>query len=333
VRSRAGRGRILVNTGGSQGEPLAFYVDANAFAREWGHMHWIWERRGYDYRDLKLTLRGKSLQGPPVRYNAVHNELVVDAYMDREAVFDWLRRSGRLRDVRWLHGYPSLVADFCSAASARAPELVGGMKGSIKGALLGSEFPAPHYRNAITGTLECAIVAWYGHSEMCILAYEDVENEYVPLLTYGWCEAQSVGDGATHLIGTSYWNTVSPFVRYDTGDGIDADVDEGVVSRFRITDGRIGEFVLDAHGRAIGLTALIFGRHHLGFEMARHVQLRQTAPGVIELLVVPRDPAIEVDSLARAFDFSNVDLSVSITTRDAPLRTRSGKTPLLVRDA
>ena len=38
---------ILVNTGGTSGQPLDFYLDDKAFAREWAHMHHIWKARGY----------------------------------------------------------------------------------------------------------------------------------------------------------------------------------------------------------------------------------------------------------------------------------------------
>ncbi|HBK61436.1 MAG TPA: hypothetical protein DDZ84_11695, partial [Firmicutes bacterium] len=41
-RSSRQFGRILVNTGGTSGEPLHFYLDRGAIAREWGHMHRIW---------------------------------------------------------------------------------------------------------------------------------------------------------------------------------------------------------------------------------------------------------------------------------------------------
>ena len=133
-----------------------------------------------------------------------------------------------------------------------------------------------------------------------------------------------------HLVGTSLWNTVSPFIRYDTGDGIKADTGQGLVKRFSILDGRIGEFVVDRNGGKIGLTALIFGRHHVGFEQARHIQVRQSESGKMELLIVPRDPQISLESLKDSFDFSNVKIDVQLRMIDEPVRTKSGKTPLLV---
>ena len=45
-RSTGLPGRMRVNTGGTSGEPLEFFLDRKAFAREWAHMHWIWRHAG-----------------------------------------------------------------------------------------------------------------------------------------------------------------------------------------------------------------------------------------------------------------------------------------------
>ena len=329
-RSSPTPGCMRINTGGTSGEPLEFYVDKRAFAREWGHMHHIWGRFGYDYRHLKLTLRGRNLGDQLIKYNAVHNEYIVNTYADKQSVTEQLARLDRLADIRWLHGYPSVIAEFCMWLADHRPDVLAILKPGLRGVLLGSEFPAPHYRNAITETLGVPIISWYGHSEMCILAYENAVNEYVPFPTYGYCEAIPMETGIEHLVGTSLWNTISPFIRYDTGDGIKADTEQGLVKRFSILDGRIGEFVVDRNGGKIGLTALIFGRHHAGFEQARHIQVRQSEQGKMELLIVPRDPQLPIEKLQHSFDFSNVNIDVKLRMINEPIRTNSGKTPLLV---
>src|SRR5690554_648323 len=65
-------GAMLLNTGGTSGEPFSFFVDKNAFAREWAHMHYIWSLKNYSYTDLKVTLRGKDLGNDNIKYNPVH---------------------------------------------------------------------------------------------------------------------------------------------------------------------------------------------------------------------------------------------------------------------
>ncbi|WP_440997939.1 hypothetical protein [Arhodomonas sp. SL1] len=52
-------------------------------------MHWIWRAQGYRPRHLKLTLRGKHFSdGGAIRYNAVHNEYLVNANAPMREVVD-----------------------------------------------------------------------------------------------------------------------------------------------------------------------------------------------------------------------------------------------------
>ncbi|MGN6449754.1 MAG: hypothetical protein ACTHLK_14390 [Brucella intermedia] len=329
-RSVAAPGRMLINTGGTSGEPLAFYVDRQAFAREWAHMHFIWKRAGYHYRDVKLTMRGRNMGDRLLKYNPVHNEWIVNTYGDRNAIFSALSELMHRTRIRWVHGYPSIVSEMVSDMSATDGVATEKLRAHLKGVLLGSEFPAIQYVEPIRRVLGVEPTAWYGHSEMCVLAYDKGANHYFPLHTYGLVEA--VGDhGDQRLLGTSYWNTAAPFIRYDTGDRISAETEQGIVRSFSVAAGRVGDFVIDGEGKRIALTALIFGRHHEAFSKLRHVQVRQLAPGKIELLLVRGEEPFTPGELMKGFDFSNVALSVMPVVLDEPVRTENGKLRLLVQ--
>lgn len=335
LESRSGytQGALHLNTGGTSGEPLDFYVDREAFAREWAHMHTIWAEAGYIQTDLKLTLRGKHLGDHAIRYNVVHHEYIVNAYASLDAVATSLRHLPSARVIRWLHGYPSLIAELVDFLRKHDAPLLGRLRQSLKGVLLGSEFPAPHYRRVIEEHLTDNLVSWYGHSEMAILAKEVDPGYYSPLQTYGFAEAVSRDNGLQHLVGTSYWNRASPFIRYDTGDRILADMTETILSRFQITEGRVGDFVVRADGSQIGLTALIFGRHHPAFGLIKHVQVRQDLPGEITLVIVPRvGVRSDHEKIKAGFILSDVGLRVRFEFVLKPVRTDRGKTPLLVPD-
>lgn len=329
-RSLPSSGRMRINTGGTSGEPLAFYVDRGAFAREWAHMHLVWGRAGYHFRDTKLTLRGRNLGDRLLRFNPVHNEWMVNTYADRHAVCSAL--SGLLESERiaWIHGYPSIVSEFVSTIAEIDRGAIDSLRGNLKGVLLGSEFPAQQYVEPIKRILGVEPTAWYGHSEMCVLAYEDRPNRYLPLHSYGFVEAVEDGGDGSRLIGTSYWNMASPFIRYDSGDRISSKENGGLLRAFSITSGRVGDFVVDKGGARIALTALIFGRHHPAFDNVRHVQVRQSIPGRMDLLVVPQDGKLTPDEVMSGFDFSNVNLDVVPVLIDEPFRTTSGKIRLLV---
>lgn len=331
-RSKPAPGRLLVNTGGTSGQPLEFYLDRHAFAREWAHMHRIWASVGYHPRDLKLTFRGKNLGRRVVRYNPVHNEYLVSAYHSQAEVREAIAGLVRRHRIRYLHGYPSAIYEFAQGCEQTDPELVGRLNKSLRGILYGSEFPAPVYRDAVESVFPVASVSWYGHSEMAILAYErDEPYRYVPMHTYGYVEAVPDEAGRYRLIGTSYDNDVSPFIRYDTGDFVTPEYRDGLLESFRVSEGRSGEFIVDRNGHRISLTALVFGRHHEIFRIAQHLQIRQVKPGEATVMVVTaKDQKLE-PSWPRLFDTSNVNIDFDFELIDSPIRTASGKLPLLVR--
>lgn len=331
-RSVQTSGCLRINTGGTSGSPLSFYIDRQAFAREWAHMHYIWQKAGYLQTDIKLTLRGRIPDDQPLRYNAVHNEYVLHPSLPADRLASAVEKIASR--IRFIHGYPSLIYSFLKYCDECRPEVIGRLRKSLKGVLLGSELPAPVYRNFIDDVTGVPSVSWYGHSEMALLALEQERGIYVPLQSYGYAEAVPASTaGEYRLVGTSYFNTASPFIRYDTGDLVDAQVEEGLLKSFRITSGRVGDFVQDRHGCAISLTALVFGRHHALFDRAAHVQIRQAAPGCVELVVTPGPgQRMTPEDVLAAFDSSAVDMEFRALVVDSPVRAPSGKIPLLIRE-
>lgn len=322
-------GRILTNTGGSSGKPLDFYLDRHAFAREWAHMHAIWDRIGYVPTDTKLTFRGRNLGAEPVRYNAVYNEYLVNAYVPPDMQADAVKEIAQRVTV--IHGYPSSIYEFVRYCAENRPDVLDSLRIELKGVLLASEYPAPVYRDLIEGELNTRSVSWYGHSEMAVLAYETDRSIYVPYQTYGYCEAIPDAEGHHHLVGTSYWNRVSPFIRYDTEDLIEPEFDRGMLVRFKIESGRMGEFITDANGARISLTALIFGRHHKLFGRAQFIQVRQSRPGHATLIItMAGDSPISEEQVRSGFEASNVAIEFDFELCGEPVRTPAGKVPLLV---
>jgi phenylacetate-CoA ligase len=299
-------------------------------------MHRIWGQVGYRPTDTKLTFRGKNLGDRPLRYNSVHNEWLVNAYGRWSEVARALRALLDWGDIAYLHGYPSLIYEFARQCSSDAPDLVDELRVTLRGILFGSEFPAPVYRDTVEQVFDAPTVSWYGHSEMAILAPERGKKyHYRPFQTYGYCEAVADGDGAFRLVGTSYHNVASPFIRYDTGDLVTpAEQRDGLLTEFKIAAGRTGDFITDRNGRRISLTALIFGRHHPIFGVAQFVQVHQQRPGEATLLAtLPGRTDQETPELAEAFDTTNVAITFRFVTRSQPVRTAAGKVPLLVSSA
>jgi phenylacetate-CoA ligase len=169
---------------------------------------------------------------------------------------------------------------------------------------------------------------------MAILAFEDQEKFlYSPIQTYGYCEAIPDKTGEHQLVATSYYNTASPFIRYATGDLVKPEGFEKPLKGFRITYGRMGEFVIDENGEKISLTALIFGRHHRIFGMARYLQVYQERPGLSTILVtLPEGTEKKNIDWDKEFDGTGVSISFNFKVISKPFYSSSGKIPLLVTE-
>jgi phenylacetate-CoA ligase len=321
---------IVTNTGGTSGQPLELVLDPNAYAQEWSHMHTIWESLGYKTSSIKLTLRGMNLGSKPIIYNFIHNEFQVNAYCDFDLVVKSLDKTLSKYKIEYLHGYPSGIYEFLKNLQNKSPESLSKLKRNLKGVFFGSEYPAPIYRDYIEILLNIPTISWYGHTEMAVLARE--KNEpfvYHPFQSYGFTECVEI-EGKQHLVGTTIHNTIGPLIRYDTGDLIEPiSYKNGLLESFKVTEGRVGEFVVDNNGRSISLTALIFGRHHKLFEIADFVQVQQITPGHLNVIVTTQNNDIACDEL---FDSEGINMDIAFKLVKQPYKTKSGKVSLLVKN-
>lgn len=322
----------LSNTGGTSGAPLTFRLGQTAISIEWAHMHALWKARGYSSSDLKLRIGGAYFPGGvPLSFHPRHNEFVVNANCPLPQVVEAVLALPLRHRIRWIHGYPSLVAEFAHALVGHGGAAAEVFRSRLHGVLLGSEFPAPVYREPITRILSSNIVSWYGHSETAVLAGETAEGIYQSLPTYGLAESVPRAEGgAERLVCSSLHNFAHPFIRYDTGDLIQPISSIGASLAFRVAEGRVGDFVIDRNGRRLALTSIIFGRHHPGFDDLVHLQVRQDSPGRITLLIVPHTAQVDLSALRRGFDFSGLDLEWGVEVLASPVRTQAGKISLKV---
>ena len=126
-------------------------------------------------------------------------------------------------------------------------------------------------------------------------------------------------------------NQASPFIRYDTGDDIEpVEFKNGVLHSFRIREGRSGDFVIDRHGARIPLTALIFGRHHELFNLAKFLQVRQEERGRMTVLVTPKSKLPEGFDFKKWFDDSGLAMDTTFQVLESPILTPAGKVALRV---
>ena len=323
-------GAMQINTGGTSGEPLKIYLDKNAFAREWAHMHFIWSLKGYRYTDLKFTLRGKNLGKKNIIYNPVHNEFIINSYKHaKELKSSFLKIIMKQKNSVFIHGYPSTVYQFFNELDNElTSEEKTMVMSKIKTCLLGSEFPLEYITKYLEEVWKLDYISWYGHSEMAILAFDlDKNNHYKPMMTYGFAEVH--GD---RLLGTSFNNFDMPLIRYDTGDRVSGINNQyGILQYFSVTEGREGDFIIDKNGKKISLTALIFGRHHDIFNFADFVQIKDEGNGKATLLItLKKNNKLDSDSAKNFFDLKNIDIDFSYKILQQPVRSKIGKLKLKI---
>lgn len=321
---------MKINTSGTSGQKLEFLIDNQAFAREWAHMHHLWFARGYRPQHVKLAFRDRYFDpAQALRYNSVHNEYIVNANSPMIQVVEAVLALQRSTVIRWLHGCPSVVAEFAHALSTQTPSVLSGFQSRLYGVLLRSEYPLPLYRSVIERVLSTNLVSWYGHSEMAILAHETAHGVYQSFPTYGYAEAIPLdAEPFRRLVCTSLHNRVHPFIRYDTGDLISSITGHDGSLVFQIGEGRASDFILDRQGKRHALMTFLFGRNHSAFDLVQHVQVRDEGQGRITLVVTPKNKDVNIVRLKQGFNLENLDIDWDLEIVNAPFRTLVGKIQL-----
>lgn len=329
-RSNAEMAKYIVNTGGSSGHTLSFYVQPSSIGHEWAHMHTIWEKLGFVQSDLKLCFSGRGHLQEEIEYDFARHTLLLDMYSPISSYGDKLKVILKKHPCKYLHGYPSALYELALYCRDSDNELRKILCHSLKGAFLGSEYPYSLFRKTIEETFDIPTISWYGHTERCVLAYEKkVPFCYYPFQTYGFTEAIDRGDGTYGLVGTSYYNYASPLIRYDTEDSINSpQYVNDILESFEIEDGRKGQFIIDKNGSKISLTGLIFGRHHKLFNHCSYIQIAQKSKGEATILYVQNKNENIIPEVL--FDSENININFHFERLESPIKTPSGKINLLI---
>lgn len=324
------------NTGGTSGSPLTFNLSMEILDKEAFYINKIFQSLGCGRDDGRLVFRGINiLDNKPVEFVLSEDAYLLNLYRSFYDVRDNLEEFFDKNKINYLHGYPSAIYQlsiFCQRFENNT--LLLKIRKYLKGVLMGSEFPAPKYREVIEEVFGVRSLSWYGHSEMTVLATER-EDPYIyyPYQSYGFCEAIDTAPDRTNLIGTSFYHFNTPFIRYDTGDSIKlVSSEKGLLNSFKIADGRIGEYILDKDNHSIPLTALIFGRHHMAFDFVDFIQVSQNTAGkaVLHISISDHRRKVDLNQILNSFDLSSVSISFTINLRETPYRSVTGKVPLLI---
>jgi phenylacetate-CoA ligase len=298
----------MVSTGGTGGEPLQFALPLNRSAVEYAYLVSSWQRCGFSLGHALAVLRGRvvrrSRQGlyhecdPLLRHHYYSSFHLSDENMAR-----YLAHIGTLGPC-CLHVYPSTVATLARFI------LRGGVEvpGNIKSIIAESEILSAEQRCMVEEVFGCRLFSCYGQSEKVVLAAAcEKSDDYHVWPTYGYFELlDENGDRVTtpgqrgEIVGTSFINTVMPFIRYRTGDWAtyvgdrcEACGREHMIIQ-DIRGHRTQEVLIARDGSEIPWTAL--NMHDDTFLRVRQFQFMQERPGHAVLRLAPADGFGEEDA-------------------------------------
>lgn len=268
----------LTTTGGTGRNPTSILLSNQSFGIEWAHMHHVWSNAGYSRkRDLKLTLRGKSLKGDQlVEYNPIYNELVVDTFKVKDDNFKIFIEKVKKYPISYIHGYPSLIKEFIGYFERC------NYRPKIKGVFLGSEGASVDDKKNFSEFFGAKVIHWYGQSEKVALAVDiEANNKFKLYTSYGY---PRIVDG--ELVATSFVNKALPLINYKMGDGAEIVEDANGLYLKDIESRRGKDFVYLSQKKKISTTAI--NLHSLIQNEILFYQIFQREFGKIELRVLPK---------------------------------------------
>lgn len=262
-RSAIGRRSSLtpVHTSGTTGAGLQFLIPKEALQRQWAYWWRYRQWHGIALDEWSGTFGGRTLvppeqkTGPFSRVNAGTRSVLFSQYhLTPERARLYLEEI-RLRKLRWLHGYPSILALLAQFG------IEGGMAGKIpvRWITTGAENLLVPQRRVIEQMFGVRPIQHYGMAEAlgniseCPRGALHVDEDYSLIEFIGADD----GTGTHRIVGTTLDNWAMPFLRYDIGDRvvIDADAlcDCGRPGRVvKSIDGRQEDYVVLSDGSRVG---------------------------------------------------------------------------------
>ena len=329
-----------ISTGGTSGSPLRFYAPASRSAIEYAYLTAGWSRIGYKLDTPMAVIRGRVV--PPGRDGFLHeydpllrHHYYSNFHMNEDNMRRYISHMAAMGPC-FLHAYPSSAASlarFVKAGRVAAPT-------NVQGVILESENLYPDQVEIIEDVFGARVFSSYGHSEKLVLAaFCEQSNNYHVWPTYGYCELlDENGDPVTtpgrrgEIVGTGFINTVTPFIRYRTGDyatylgdrceacGREHVVLGDVVGRWPQGD------LVASDGSFISMTTL--NLHDDTMEHIREYQFHQSAPGLATFRIVPARRLTGEEQqriLERANDRLQGQVRLELEIRPELEKTKMGK--------
>ncbi|MDH1625467.1 hypothetical protein N5E91_04955 [Shewanella xiamenensis] len=259
-------GSYKIMTSGTTGKALILFKDKLSLSAQWAV--WYRHRSRFDvqFKDLSVNFTGKPVvpigqSKPPYwRFNSPQNQYLVSMqHINENTIFDLVNFLNNIKP-KFYSGYPSIISELARIATQAGIKLDSDSRPNI--VFTGAEKVLPYQKLSIESWTGVKLTDQYGLTEgSCNFSscefgnyHEDFEFCHIELADE---EFFSDGSSRGRLIGTAFYNSATPLIRYDTGD-IATLAPEGFRcpcgrnSRVILSvDGRIDDFILTPDGRQV----------------------------------------------------------------------------------
>jgi phenylacetate-CoA ligase len=280
--------KFLHKSGGSTGVPFQFYEPVNARIIEKAFMHEIWSRF---YPKISLKTRSTIIRGKiikdEIRFDPMLGLILSSFNITVDNVKRFLNAMDKYK-TPLLHAYPSSLY-FVARIMKKY-----GMKPrhSFRAIMLGSEKLYDFQKDTIMEIFKAPVCHWYGQAEQVVLAGNKQDDHLFhtePM--YGYAEIltkegkQAIAGESGEIIGTGFWNTVTPLIRYKTLDR--AETESGFAGKgvLRTIHGRMQDVVVSKTGALLSLVGL--APVMAQFNEIENFRFVQEEPGKLQLIFIP----------------------------------------------
>ncbi len=334
----------MKKTGGSTGEPLAFYsVPATGMINH-GHLLYLYSFMGYQKGDVIVggggTYIPEELREKNIFWKKLNKGNVSGAYLFSGLYFApeniglYVDKICSLKPAI-LRGHSSFYATLANYILDHDIKL----DFEVKGIVLTAEICPPNQRQRIEKAFKTKVFFEYGHSEACLFCYtKDETMRYHSSPIFGYVEVLNDDGSPTELgqvgqiVVTGFVNKAMPFIRYETGDMGKLYHRNGGIVILDALEGRSQDYIVAKNGQKWSLTAVIFAQHFNAFAAIRKWQIVQDKIGAIDIRIVKEKDYSEEDEIELRNKIQNIaDVSIDFYYVEDIPKTQSGKHLFLVQ--
>jgi phenylacetate-CoA ligase len=294
-----------VATSGSSGIPFGFYIIKSILSIENAFLHSSWERILWTLEDQTAILQGRFIGSKKhiYDYNALKRTLSLSSYHLTENSYEKYVNIILKYKLKYIRAYPSTITQLAHLVLSNSDS----GRLNLQGILFSSENIYDWQKQRILAAFPgVRIFGVYGHMEKVIMAAMCEHSDHYHVWPfYGYTEVlnqqdQEVSTGDVgELVGTSFWNDATPFIRYRTMDtarkGQFGDPTCG--RQFQILtsiEGRMQDTLISATGQSIPVPTTSI--HSDIFDNVKQFQFYQDTPGHVLFKIVRKNSYINQDT-------------------------------------